>query len=217
MTLKSSLLLCATSLAIIASGPAMAGNGNNNGKSAGKSQSSSGASKASAKSDNGGGSSNSRGAVARELASLNAAHANDIALMNASPNSKPGQLAIFKNDYLAAQEAVLAAETAVGTAQKDLDASLIDLNAELATLATLAVYDPLVYPDPADYDTALAQAQSDVAIAQATFDAAGIALGDAQTALTDAEALDDNLITVLTGGQVLSTAALAELLALLNL
>jgi hypothetical protein len=70
-------------------------NGNSAGNAGGSSNSSGGTEVAS----------NSHGATASSLGSLNAAHASPTALANASPNSTVGKLAIYRDSTLAARTA----------------------------------------------------------------------------------------------------------------
>ena len=141
------------------------------------------------------------------MASLNAAHANPQALANAAPGSMPGKLAIYSTAYIAAQAAVDAAQILFDAAQSDLDDALNDL---------ADAQDALAAVDPLDV-AGVALAQADIDAAQIVFDDAETALADAQIALDDAKDLDDVALAALTGGGLLSPAALAELLALLGL
>ncbi len=75
------------------------------------------------------GQTDSHGATASSLGALNAAHASDTALANASPNSRVGKIAAYKEAELAAQAAAAAAAEAeaVHTAGQDAFAAA-DLN-----------------------------------------------------------------------------------------
>ena len=177
------------------------GNGNGNGSSNSRANRGD-----NAPSSNRGGNGNGRGAIASELKWLNAANANQNALDNASPNSRPGQLKIFQTDYAAAQEAIAAAETALATAQSDLtDATAIrDL---LLAMDPLAYVPTETYPT---YDLALAAAENNVSFYSG-------AVATEQTKLDTATAAADTAVTTLTDGRELSEAAFAELLAMLGL
>lgn len=132
--------------------------------------------------------SNGRGAVARELRGLNAAHANQTALENASPNSMPGKLYIYQQSQQ--EYAALAKAEADALAEYD---RLVNLTEE--EIAT-------EFPD-GGYEDAVTEAAIEYETAQA----------DASDAETD---IDASLAT-LTGGEDLSDAALAELNRLLGL
>ena len=56
--------------------------------------------------------SNGIGHIARELRGLNAAHANANALANASPNSMPGKLSVYKMDQEALAEVIVVQDAA---------------------------------------------------------------------------------------------------------
>jgi hypothetical protein len=107
-------------------------------------------------------------ASASELGALNAAHESPTALANASPNSRVGKIAAYKEAALAAQ----AADQAVTDAQTAVDG------------ATQAVADAQAALDAAN--TTGDQTQIDAA--QAQLDAANQTLADAQAGLADAQA-----------------------------
>jgi hypothetical protein len=114
------------------------------------------------------------GSTASKLGALNAAHASDTALANASPNSRVGKIAAYKEAELAAKAAAAdaaAADQAIADAQAALDAAL----------AANADDDPLNDVDQATID-GLTQDVADAEAAAATADAT------AQTAQDDADA-----------------------------
>jgi hypothetical protein len=113
-------------------------------------------------------------ADAHDLGALNAAHASDTALANASPNSRVGKIAAYKEAELAAKAATAdaaAADQNVADAQAALDGAL----------AANADTDPLNDVDQATVD-GLTQDVADAEAAAATADAS------AQTAQDDADA-----------------------------
>jgi len=195
-------LMGSASLTVLLSGVAIAGSGQGAAKS--------GNPKAHGGSENPA----SSGAVTSELARLNAAHASPRALERAAAGSMPGKLAIYSAEYIAAQAAVDAALIDLGLAQTDHDAAHADVIALQAVLDGLSLGD---FGSQADYEAAVALAQADVDAAQLLLDDTDIDLADANTALTQAEALDDAALATLTDGEGLSGDALAELLALLGL
>jgi hypothetical protein len=119
------------------------------------------------------------GAEASSLGALNAAHASETALANASPNSRVGKIAAYKEAELAAKTAAAdaaAADQAVADAQAELDAAL----------AANADDDPLNDVDQETID-GLSQAVADAEAAAATADADAQAAQDAaDAALVDA-------------------------------
>ena len=167
------------------------GNGNGNGNARGRDRD---RERPSANRSNGNrGNGNGNGAIASELKWLNAANANQNALENASPNSRPGQLFIFQNDYVAAQEAIAIAEQNEIDAQVEYDRLINLTDEEIATQ----------YPEEGAYDAAVTTAAQN--------------LQNAQTASAEAEGAVDDAILTLTGGRELSEGALAELLSRLGL
>lgn len=131
---------------------------------------------------------NGRGAIARELKGLNAAHANQSALENASPTSMPGKLYAFQQASLAASQ---------------VDAQVVekaDLYAALQNMTEERFYE--LNPD-LDYASTLAMAGADY---QAALDVQSNAAADTQQTLS-----------TLTEGRVLSEAAMAELRLMLGL
>ena len=154
---------------------AWAGNGNGNGNGNGKGG------------DHGKGNANghdkakheNHGSESSKLGALNAAHASETALANASPNSRVGKIAAYKEAELAAKTAAAdaaAADQAVADAQADLDAAI----------AANADDDPLndvdqetldgLSQDVADAEAAAAETD---AVAQAAQDEADAALVNA--------------------------------------
>ena len=184
----------ATVTTFVTAEPAFAergGNGNGNGNARGRDRD---RERPSANRSNGNrGNGNGNGAIASELKWLNAANANQNALENASPNSRPGQLFIFQNDYVAAQEAIAIAEQNEIDAQVEYDRLINLTDEEIATQ----------YPEEGAYDAAVTTAAQN--------------LQNAQTASAEAEGAVDDAILTLTGGRELSEGALAELLSRLGL
>lgn len=131
---------------------------------------------------------NGRGAIARELKGLNAAHASPNALANASPNSMPGKLREFRDATLA---------------ERDYDAQIAD---------SQATYDALLQMT----EERFAELNPDLNYAEAL--AASLANLDAlKSASAGAEAERASALDALTGGRQISDAAMAELMALLSL
>ena len=172
------LSVAAASVVTVSATPAFAergGNGNGNSKR----------DKARGENTRGG---NGRGQLARELRGLNAAHANQNALMNASPNSMPGKLYVYQQ--AAIESAGAAAELDAAQAEYD---RLIGLTEEEIDAE---------FPD-GGYEDAVTQAAIDLEDAQTTAETAG---GTANDALLEAS-----------GGRELSDAAMEELNRLLGL
>jgi hypothetical protein len=128
---------------------------------------------------NGDGAGENHGSTASKLGALNAAHASDTALANASPNSRVGKIAAYKEAELAAQAAAAdagAADQAVADAQAALDAAL----------AANADDDPLNDVDQATID-GLTQDVAEAEAAAETADATAAAAQDeADAALVNA-------------------------------
>lgn len=136
----------------------------------------------------GNGNSNGRGHLARELRGLNAAHANQNALENASPDSMPGKLYIYQQ----------AQQENAGLAEAEADAFT-----EYERLATLSEEEIAAeFPD-GGYEDAITNA--------------AIAYEAAKADAADSEADIEASLATLTGGDDLSDAALAELNRLLGL
>lgn len=124
-----------------------------------------------------------QGSSASSLGALNAAHASETALANASPNSRVGKIATYKEAELASQQAAADAAAA--------DQDVADAKAELdAALAANADADPLNDVDQATID-GLEQDLADAEAAAAEADAAAEAAQDeADAALVDASNKD---------------------------
>jgi len=131
---------------------------------------------------------NGVGHLARELRGLNAAHANGNALANASPNSMPGKLYIFKMEQESFSEVIAIQDQAYSEYQR-----LIGLTEE-EVLAE--------FPD-GGYEGAVTTAADNYALAREN-------AVEAQTSANES-------LSVLTEGRELSDAALLELWRLLNL
>jgi len=133
------------------------------------------------------GQSDSHGSVASSLGALNAAHASDTALAHASPNSRVGRIAAYRDAALAAQDAAAAAagaDQAVTDAQTAYDAAFAAADTNLD-----GVVDANDTPTPEQQDalTAAETALADAQAAAATVDqAATDAQAAADTALADA-------------------------------
>lgn len=134
------------------------------------------------------GNSNGRGAIARELRGLNAAHANPRAMENASPDSMPGKLYIYQQ----------AQQEYGGLAEAEADAL-----AEFERLTNLTEEEIAVAFPEGGYEDALTNA--------------AIAYEDAQTDAAGAEADIESSLVTLTEGRDLSDEAVAELHRLLGL
>lgn len=133
-----------------------------------------------------------RGALASELKGLNAAHANPQALANAAPNSMPGKLAAFRDEYVGVLDATIALRNATDA----LEAYLVfETNFEENTVE---------YPD------ALALYEADL---QLLVDA----VSDAEAELIALSSTYNETYVALTGGVQLSPEAESELLRLLGL
>ena len=173
------------------------------------------------------GNGNGRGAIASELRGLNAAHANQNALENASPNSMPGKLYVYQQNSieLAELEAVEAEALAEYDAavQAAADAETAEQEAQ-ANFDAVASADPATYESVEAYNEALTQAAADLQAAIEASDAADAEVvakdETVQTAAADrsaAETLVTESLEVLTRGRELSEAALTELGSLLGL
>ena len=149
---------------------------------------------------------NGRGAIASELKWMNAANANANAFANASENSRPGQLNAFKEEYVAAQEAVASAEEGLADAQADL-AAAVALYEQLFELDETTYVPTETYPT---YGEALAAAENNVSFYSG-------AVTTAEGDLAAANLLVDAAIDGLDGGSDLSEDAFAALLSMLGL
>ncbi len=134
------------------------------------------------------GNSNGRGALARELGSLNAAHANPNALRNASPNSMPGKLYAYQQARGDFADVVAVQDEAYAEYQRLIGLSEEEITAEFPQ----GGYEDAVTTAADEY-----QAARDDAL--------------------DAQAETQEVLAALTGGSDLSPAALAELNRLLGL
>jgi hypothetical protein len=114
------------------------------------------------------------GSTASELGALNAAHASDTALANASPNSRVGKIATYKEAELAAKAA--AADAAA------LDQAVVDVQAALDQATLDAEADGTVTSDEQANIDSLTKAVDDAEAAATTADTT------AQTAQDDADA-----------------------------
>ena len=180
-----------------------------------------------ASSESGDAGANGRGVLARELRGLNAAHASQTALENASPNSMPGKLYIYQQEQpeLRANEAEAIAEverltalTAAAIAAEFPDgeyaAALAAVSPDAAEIARLDGLDAATiatdYPD-GDYAAALAAAadnETELARLQG-LDAIGIVAefpNDDYVAALEAAAGDPEALELLEG---LDAAAIA--------
>ncbi|WP_322889771.1 MULTISPECIES: hypothetical protein [unclassified Yoonia] len=133
-----------------------------------------------------------RGALASELKGFNAAHASPQALANASPDSMPGRLAAFRNEYGVVYDATVALNDAT-KAVEDYPAFSSDLE-----------------EGSDEYLAALAQYELDLGVLQT-------AVSDAERALIDASVDYTAAYAALTDGVQLSAEAQDELLRLLGL
>lgn len=131
---------------------------------------------------------NGRGQLARELRGLNAAHANPNALANASPDSMPGKLNVYKQAQETFAEVIAEQDEAYAIYQ-----GLIEMTEEEVEAN---------YPD-GGYEDAVTDAATDYEIAR--------------DAAVEAQIVADESLFALTGGRELSEAALAELWRLLDL
>jgi hypothetical protein len=119
------------------------------------------------------------GSTASKLGALNAAHASDTALANASPNSRVGKIAAYKEAELAAKSAAADAATAdqaVADAQAKLDAAvaanadddpLNDVDQTTIDGLTQDVADAQAAAETADATAAAAQDEADAALVNA--------------------------------------------------
>lgn len=190
---------------------------------------------------------NGRGALASELRGLNAAHANQNALENASPNSMPGKLYIYQQEQpelrADSAESLVELERLTALTPDEIAAEFTDdgyaaaLEAaagdpdELLRLTELTEEQILVeFPSVEDYATALEAAAGDPASLEFLqgLDAAGIAaeFPDSDYATSLAGADNDYLeaeqsvlesLLLLSGDRLLSEEAIAELDRLLGL
>ena len=160
------------------------GNGNGNGRDRDRSSQNNSERGNSGRSSNG----NGRGALASELKGLNAAHANQNAMMNASPNSMPGKLYAY-------QQAVIESAGAVA----ELEAAQDE-------------YDRLIGLTEEQIETQFPDGGYEAAVTQAAID-----LEDAQTIAETADGTANVALLEASGGRELSDAAMDELKRLLGL
>lgn len=138
------------------------------------------------------GQNDSHGSVASSLGALNAAHASDTAFANASPNSRVGKIAAYRDAALATQTA----DQAAADAQANLDAAnqaVTDAQQALtdAQNALAANADPAMVASLTDAVTA-AQANLDAANQAVTDNTQ--ALADTQTTATTTDATPDDAL-----------------------
>lgn len=131
---------------------------------------------------------NGRGALARELGGLNAAHASQNGLANASPNSATGKLYVY-------QQAARSVST--------LQAQVVETGDFYRALTAMSEEQFVALNPTLDYAS--------------TLTAAGQSYQDAMNALSMAETDASTSLSVLTGGRALSDSAIDELHALLGL
>ncbi|WP_108813361.1 hypothetical protein [Loktanella sp. Alg231-35] len=169
------------------------GNGRNNDRdSAGSSNGNGRDNAGNANRNRNNGNGNGRGAIASELRGLNAAHANQRAMENASPNSMPGRLYAYQVEQQDIEAGIEGAEADERIAQAEYD-RLIGLSEDEIAAE---------FPD-GGYEDALTVAANDLLTAQGNTDAA--------------QERENESLMVLTGGRTLSEDALAELNRLLGL
>ncbi len=136
----------------------------------------------------------SHGATASSLGALNAAHASENALLHASPNSRVGKIAIYKEAAIAAQADQAAADAAqaeADAAQAAADAAQAEADAEQTeadALVTSANEDGTV---TAEEQAAIDAAQAEADAAQAEADAAQAGADTAQAEADAAQAAAD--------------------------
>ncbi len=143
---------------------------------------------------------NQHGKIASELKGLNAAHASQTALLNASPNSMPGKLYTYQQSILGYTDA----STDLSDKQMELD-TLLGMEEDEIPTKFAPTEDELL-----DNPELTAQDKYDAAVEEAQ-----LALDEAEKTLAETdpqEALD-----TLTGGRELSDDALNELHDLLDL
>lgn len=133
-------------------------------------------------------------ADASDLGALNAAHASETALAHASPNSRVGKIAAYKEAALVAKKAAddaATADQAVADAQSALDAALAanadDIPENDVDQATI---DGLTQ-DVADAEAAAATADADAQAAQDTADAALVNAANKDITDDDGNVLSD--------------------------
>ena len=164
------------------------GNGNGNGNGNGRGNSDERGNGNARNSERGSSGNNGRGHLARELRGLNAAHANSTALANASPNSMPGKLNVYKQAQEEFAEIIAVQDEAYADYQRLIGLTEEEVAAEFPN----GGYEDAVTSAAAEYE---------------------VARNDA----VEAQIASDESLSALTGGRELSDAALAELWRLLDL
>jgi hypothetical protein len=154
------------------------------------------------------------GNVARELGSLNAANASVMALLNADPDSNVGQIEIYRQEAtesIAAAQALEAAEADYLAELQGYDGrSSIEIEQEIFALD----------PEAPGYEDTLAGLQRELDAALDHEDRLRGLEADvaaARDAVNDAGEEESAALLQLTGGDVLSAVAVAELRSLLGL
>lgn len=166
----------------------------------------------------------SKGSIASKLGALNAAHASANALANASPNSRVGKIAAYRDAAVAEKTAakVLEDATALATTTQDLantaksayDKAVGDA---LAAAAAVTLAQNNVNVAAADTDLTNDAAFADaLAKAQADATAANAAVTTKQTELTNALAAAALAQTALTTAETEAAAAAAKTTETLN-
>ena len=149
--------------------------------------------------------SNGRGAIASELKWMNAAHANQNALENASPNSRPGQLYVLQTEAVEAAKAEAMEAEALALFEASLQPVVVEGE------------EPVVDPEPIPTAEELA-AMSDeeiMAMYPDSDEAENYIMARASSDAADDEV--DMVLDELTGGEDLSPEAMAELERLLRI
>ena len=147
---------------------------------------------------------NGKGAVASELKGMNAAHANENALLNAAANSQVGKIALYKT----AAQATTAAAGNLAYAEQYLADNFPEYDGTSSSADIQAEIDAILLADPT----------ADVSDLEALRDAVK-AVEDAEKALADAEAAEKAALDAACGcdSNTLSDEAITELRAMLGL
>ena len=163
-----------------------------------------------------------RGALASELKGLNAAHASEQAFANASPNSRVGRIAAYRNAVIGAAGADAAlseAEAALAAfdAQEPEGPAAADIEAQIAELDALGE----LTPEEEELRASLVEAYDAAIIAEGERAAERQELVDAvETAAAEAESSGgsiDDLFLAASDGRMISPEALAEFHRLLGI
>jgi len=185
---------------------AFAGNGNgNNGNGNGN-----GGSRNNGNNGNGNGNGkNNHGAIASALGALNAAHANENALLNASPNSRVGMIAAYRDaavitNELSAVAALLAGELALLTPPPRL---IADIEADIQAAIDEGLDTGILDQELAD---ALAYDSTD-------YDAALLAFNEADLAASEQQLIENDLLEAAANKDVPEGEALLALRDMLGL